>query len=126
MSANSGLTDDDLARIRAAAQDDEYNMAYLLSDDPRRAGRVEDPVPVRICALVRCMRAFAHTNRRIADEIDAGYARETIARHTRGDCTCDTPVPPTVCRTVGNSVEVDRERTREKRREWRDERGERE
>lgn len=40
-----GLTDDDYERIREATQDDSHNMAYTLSDDPKRAGRVENPVP---------------------------------------------------------------------------------
>lgn len=70
------------------------------------------------------MRALEYTNVEIADGIDADYASDTIARHVRGDCSHDVPVPPTVCRTAGNDVRIDRERTRKKRQEWRDERGE--
>lgn len=123
MNANSGLTEDDLARIRAAAQEDSRNMAYALAGDSKRsANHRSRDVSVGECALIRCMRGCGESNREIIDS--TGFCEKTVRMHAVGRCehSARVPVPPTVLTEGPYTDGFNTERTREKRREWRDER----
>jgi NTP pyrophosphatase (non-canonical NTP hydrolase) len=117
-----GLTEEDLERIREAVESDAYSMAETLTDNSKRNPNfATHEVGGRECALIRCMRGCGKSNREIIDA--TGFCEKTVRLHATGRCSHSEPVPapPTVLREGPHTEGIDHEKTRERRREWREE-----
>jgi len=117
-----GLTDEDFRKIREAVESDAYSMAETLTDNSKRNPNfATHEVGARECALIRCMRGCGKSNREIIDA--TGFCEKTVRLHATGRCSHSEPVPapPTVLREGPHTEGIDHEKTRERRREWREE-----
>jgi hypothetical protein len=117
-----GLTDEDFRKIREAVESDAYSMAETLTDNSKRNPNfATHEVGARECALIRCMRGCGKSNREIIDA--TGFCEKTVRLHATGRCSHSerVPAPPTVLREGPHTEGIDHEKTRERRREWSEE-----